>query len=77
MARFQLWVRKYGQRDPVQLWTGALSTDQDGGRTYDQALGSALRSCSDAVLRDTNTTDPATRVRVLFTRHGPGEFQDD
>lgn len=77
MARFQLWVRRPNAVAPEQLWTGADATVLDSGRTYDQALGVALRIARDAVLRDTTTTDPKARVSVLFVRSGVTDFGDE
>lgn len=74
MARWQLWIRRPLEEQATKLWDGADATTVYDGRTYDAALGVALRTAADAVLRDTNTTDPSLRTRPLFTRHGPGNF---
>ena len=73
MARFQLWARRQGETAPVKLWDGATTADVWSGRDYDAAVGLAMRSYADAVLRDTASTTPTTRIEILFTRYGAGE----
>lgn len=76
MARFTLWARVPGTQAPVKVWDGAAAADAFQGRDFDAAVGWCLRNAADCVMRDGNATDPLTRIRVLFVRHGPGEAGD-
>lgn len=67
----QLWIRRVGEQTAVKIWDGTLTSDLFQGSNWDAALGIALRTASDAVLRDTSSTDPKTRVEILFTRGVP------